>query len=71
MVHIDGDFSGEGVQELEHLIRSAEGPIAVDLSHLMYADSNGVEAIRTLQRAGAELRGVNAIVRFLLRDATH
>jgi anti-anti-sigma regulatory factor len=71
VVHIDGELAGEGVQEVERLVRSVAGQKAVDLTHLMHADSDGLEVIHTLQRAGAELRGVNAMVKFLLEETTH
>ena len=58
-------------QELERLVRSVSRPIAVDLAHLMHADNDGLEVIHALQREGAELRGVNAMVKFLLQETTH
>jgi hypothetical protein len=70
-VHIDGELAGEGVQEVERLVRSVAGQKAVDLTHLMHADSDGIEVIHTLRRAGAELRGVNAMVKFLLEETKH
>ena len=71
VVHVDGELTGEGVQELERLVRSVSGPMAVDLAHLMHADNDGLEVIHALQREGAELRGVNAMVKFLLQETTH
>ena len=71
VVHIDGELAGEGVQEVERLVRSVAGQKAVDLTHLMHADSDGIEVIHTLQRAGTELRGVNAMVKFLLEETKH
>jgi hypothetical protein len=54
--------------ELQELCRSIEGPFALELSGLLSADANGLEALRELEARGVELRGVSPFIRLLLAN---
>ena len=67
VLQIAGQLAGIGVLELERECRSAEFPIAFDLSNLRWADSDGVQLIKTFVDKGAQLRGMSPYVEILLK----
>ncbi len=51
---IDGEFTREGVAELEKACASVDGPVDLDLSELVKADTEGVRALKNLIGLAAE-----------------
>jgi hypothetical protein len=67
IIQIDGQLVGVGVLELERECRAAGLPMALDLSNLRWADSDGVRLIKTFVDKGAQLRGMSPYVEMLLK----
>lgn len=67
VIQIDGKLAGVGVLELERECRAAGLPIALDLSNLRWADSDGVQLIKTFVHKGAQLQGMSPYVEMLLK----
>ncbi len=67
VIQIDGQLVGVGVLELERECRAVGLPMAFDLSNLRWADSDGVQLIRTFVDKGAQLRGMSPYVEMLLK----
>ena len=65
---ISGRLSGPAVEEFRGLRRSIEGPVTLDLSSLVMADDDGVEAIRAMLLEGDEIRSASPFVQLLLKD---
>ena len=63
---VDGRLSGDEVGELARVGASCTAPVVIDLSGLLYADDQGVSALRELQAHGAALRNVPPYVSLLL-----
>ena len=68
VIRIAGQLTGAGVLELEREYRAAEFPIALDLSNLRWADSEGVQLVKVLMGKGAQLRGMSPYVEMLLKS---
>jgi len=68
IVSVDGRLAGAGVRELLRTCRLTKSEFVLDLTGLRSADSEGIEAIRELVRAGRKLRGVSPFIRLLLDD---
>jgi len=67
-VTVSGRLEGKEVREFLRACRAIEGDFELDLTGLRSADSEGIEAIRELVRAGRKLRGVSPFIRLLLDD---
>ncbi len=65
-VSVAGRLEGSGVREFLNICHSIEGTMVIDLSGLRSGDSEGLDAIRELNREGAELRGVSPFIELLL-----
>ena len=65
---ISGRLSAAAVEELGRVRRAIEGAITVDLSSLVSADDDGIEAIRALSLAGDQIRSASPFVQLLLAD---
>ena len=68
IVVVAGRLADEEVREFLRACRAIEGEFELDLTGLRSADSEGIEAIRELVRAGRKLRGVSPFIRLLLDD---
>ena len=66
VVSVAGRLEGEGVRELLKTCDAIEGEFELDLTGLRSADSEGIEAIRKLVRAGRKLRSASPFIRLLL-----
>ena len=69
-VCVEGRLTGAGVPELRAACRSAGSPIRLDLSGLLSADKDGIDALRSLRAEGAELHGPSPYVSHLLNEET-
>jgi anti-anti-sigma regulatory factor len=65
IVHLAGHLNAAQVPELRRVCDTAAGPVRIDLTDLLSADAVGLDALRRLRRAGAELVG---IARYLRRS---
>jgi len=63
---VDGRLSGDEVGELTRASDSAAPPLTLDLAGLLFADSQGVDALREISARGAKLRHVPPYVSLLL-----
>jgi hypothetical protein len=68
VIEVDGQLAGEGVAELERVIRDAERPFLLNLGGLVSADDAGVELLRTLAKEGTALRDASPYIKLLLED---
>jgi len=66
VVCISNRLDGAGVAEFNKACGPVEGDLVLDLSHLRYADAEGTDLIRTLAKAGAEIRGASRFIQLLL-----
>ena len=66
VVSVAGSLEGEGVREFLKTCDAVEGEFELDLTGLRSADSEGIDAIRKLVRAGRKLRGASPFIRLLL-----
>ena len=69
VLHIDGHLTTKTVPELDRESRSVEGALRLDLTELRYADDEGIQALRALVDAGAEVLGASAFIRRYLDDS--
>jgi hypothetical protein len=70
IVAIAGQLAADTVRELRELCGSIDGGLALDLSGLVSADEEGLEALRELDQRGIELRGISPFIRLLLADGS-
>jgi len=68
IVSVAGRLAGSATHEFLRACRATEREFELDLTGLQSADSEGIEAIRELVRAGRKLRGVSPFIRLLLDD---
>jgi anti-anti-sigma regulatory factor len=68
-VRIEGRLTGADLPDLRALCASANSPLRLDLSGLRSADDNGIQALRALAEAGAQLHGASPYIRQLLIEA--
>jgi anti-anti-sigma regulatory factor len=68
VVHIAGRLSGTAVAQLRKACDPIEGAFVLDLSDLLFADEEGIDAIRTLGETGAEVHGSSPFIQLLLDD---
>ena len=64
-VHLAGRLNAAQVPELRRVCDTATGHVRIDLTDLLSADPVGLDALKRLRRAGAELVG---IARYLRRS---
>ncbi len=70
VISIAGRFCGADVQQLEQTFAQVEGPRLIDLSNLVFADSEGIDAIRASIDEGAQIRGASPFIALLLENAS-
>ncbi len=70
VISIAGRFCGTGVQQLEQACAQVEGPCVLDLSNLVFADNDGIDAIRAIIAKGVQVHGASPFIALLLDDAS-
>jgi hypothetical protein len=70
IVHIAGRLSSTAVAHLEKACNPIEKPAVIDLSNLLIADDDGINAIRAIADKGAQVRGASPFVQLLLDNAS-
>ena len=71
VVHIAGRLSGTAVAELKKNCDPIEGPLVLDLSSLLFADSVGISTIKAIIDRGAHVRGASPFIELLLDGAQY
>ena len=66
MLKVAGELVEEGVAELEKVVASVAGEIAIDLSELRSADPWGIRTLSAVADNGVELQRVSPYIRLLL-----
>jgi anti-anti-sigma regulatory factor len=65
-LRVDGRLSGSAVAELVHASENAAVPLTLDLSGLLFADADGVNALKQIHARGARLCKIPPYVALLL-----
>lgn len=65
-IYLAGHLRAEQVHELGRIYAAGSGRIRIDLTDLLSADAVGIDALRRLRHAGADLVGVPRYLRQLL-----
>jgi hypothetical protein len=68
VVHVSGFLEEAGVPVLRAQLAAANGRVIVDLRELVSASSEGVAALRTIRRDGADVRNASPYVRLRLDE---
>ena len=69
VIRIAGRLSNSAVPQLKKACYPIEDPFVMDLSNLLFADDEGIHAIRALADKGAQIHGASPFVRLLLDAA--
>lgn len=69
-VRLSGRLSGNAVVPLKKVCDSIEKPFEMDLSHLLYADEEGVRVIRTFVKKGVRIHGASPFIMLLLNNTS-
>ena len=70
VIRITGRLSNTAVAQLKKACDSIEDPFVMDLSHLLFADDEGIDAIRAIADKGAQIHGASPFVQLLLEQHT-
>ena len=68
-IRIEGQLTSAGLPDVRAACEFAKPPLRLDLSGLKSADIDGIRALQSLSKTGAELHGANPYIRQLLSDA--
>ena len=68
-IRIEGRLTNANLLDLTEACERANPPLRLDLAGLRSADISGIQALRLLSEAGAELHGASPYVRQLLLEA--
>ena len=68
VVRIAGSLSDAHVPDLLIACGQAPGPVRVDLTDVMTIDAIGVDALRRVRKAGAQLVGISKYLRLKLES---
>lgn len=70
VVRVTGDLLTANVPELENACSGLSEVVLIDLANLRLADSNGVKALKALERKGAQLTGISPRLRLILHASS-
>jgi hypothetical protein len=62
LLKLDGTLTAAKLPMLESTVATLKMPFAVDLSELLGLDEEGLQALRSLMEAGADLRGLSPLI---------
>lgn len=68
VVRVSGRMAGTTVEQVREECDRIEGEIVLDLTHLVSADTDGIDLIRELEAASVEVSGATPYIRYLLDD---
>lgn len=66
VVKIAGDRTGQGVRVFEQACSDLSRGLVIDLSNLILADAQAIDAIRRLRDGGAKVRNASPLIRMFL-----
>ena len=66
VIRIAGRLSNTTVAQLKKACDPIEDPFVMDLSNLLFADDEGIVAIRAIADKGAQIHGASPFVQLLL-----
>ncbi len=66
-IKIEGELVSQGIPDLENACGSVDGAVAFDLSELMKADEEGIQALKNLRDGGARLVAVSPYIELLMK----
>ncbi len=69
VIRIEGQLTSSRVPDVRAAFESASPPLWLDLSGLRSADTDGIRALLSLSKAGAQLRGASPYIYQLLLEA--
>jgi anti-anti-sigma regulatory factor len=68
IVRIAGRLTEPSTEQLRKACEPIEGDFVLDLSNLMFADTEGINAIRAVCDTGAGIKGASPFIRLLLDE---
>ena len=68
VIRIEGDLRVEEIEELDRVSGEAGRPLVLDLTNLGSADAEGLRALASLMKRGAELRGASPYIQMRLES---
>ena len=68
-VRIDGELLSEGLLELQKVCENLAKPLLLDLTDLIRADPEGLQALLDLIDRGASVKGASPYIQLLLEPA--
>ena len=68
VIRIEGDLRVEEIEELDRVSGEAGRPLVLDLTNLRSADADGLRALASLVKRGAELRGASPYIQMRLES---
>ena len=69
VVRISGRLASPAIAQLNKTCDPIEDPFVIDLSNLLFADENGIDAIRAIVKKGGQIHGASPFVQLLLDNA--
>ena len=69
VVRIDGELLSEGLSELKKVCENLPEPLLLDLTDLIRADPEALQALRDLIDRGAAVKGASPYIQLLLEPA--
>lgn len=68
IIYIAGRLTKTSIVQLNKSCDSVEKPLVIDISSLLFADEEGIDAIRAILARGAAVRGASPFLTLLLED---
>ena len=69
MVHVAGRLASNAAAQLEKACDPMENSFVVDISNLLFADDEGINALRTIADKGSQIHGASPFIQLLLDNA--
>ena len=69
-IRIEGQLTSASVPDVRAACESANSPLRLDLSGLRSADRDGIRALQSLSKVGAELHGASPYINQLLLEGS-
>jgi anti-anti-sigma regulatory factor len=66
IVHVSGRLVLSSIKQLTDVCEPMEGNFVLDLSKLMFIDSEAAEVIQSLREKGVEVRGASTFIELLI-----
>jgi hypothetical protein len=70
VVRIAGHLTCSAVEQLRKICDPVGGALVLDLSSLLFADDEGIDAVQATGEKGAEIRGASPFIQLLLDETS-